>query len=248
MFIYNVVQLVISVVMLITGKPAAPQEPVTPASLDELLSYECARSVSTMVRLGAQVGPVFSDGLITLASTEANDGSIILILNAGAGTFVLPLEHEGVNRLRFYLPTHLAGPARPFYISYMHSQRDYPARLFELSMDRAPNGKDDLDFTAISVSRADKMLEHYDYAIFATIGNMLNALIEGRVNRSQFERQKPENCEHISRSSPALARTIRRNLDVVEMIVMGPKPAKKREDVTLSNSGRMPASVEARGF
>jgi hypothetical protein len=77
---------------------------------------------------------------------------------------------------------------------------------------------------------------------------MLNALTEGRVSRNEFERQKPENCAHISRTASALARTIRRELDVVEMIVMGPMPAKKNSDVALSTTGRMPASADARPF
>jgi hypothetical protein len=247
MFIIKAAQVLTSLFMTMTTSQPPP-EPVAQPSLDELLSYECARSISTMVRPSAQVGPVFSDGLITLTSIEARDLSIILILNAGAGTYAVTLEHEGVNRLRFYLPTHLAGGARPFFISYMPADHGYPARVLELSMDRPPNGKDDLDYTAVAISRADKMLEHYDYAIFATVGNMLNALTEGRVTRNEFERQKPENCEHISRTAPALARTIRRELDVVEMIVMGPTPAKKNSDVALSTTGRMPASADARQF
>jgi hypothetical protein len=245
MFIIKAVQLLAGLVFMMTAsKQPIPEQAALP-SLDELLSYECARSISTMVRASAQTGPVFSDGLITLTAVEARDSSLILILNAGAGTYAVPLEHEGVNRLRFYLPTHLAGGARPFYVSYMPAERGYPARVLELSMNRPPNGKDDLDYTAVAVSRADKMLEHYDYAIFATVGNMLNALTEGRVTRGEFERQKPENCEHISRTSPALARTIRRELDVVEMMVVGPKPAPK-SDVALSTSDRMPASADAR--
>jgi hypothetical protein len=247
MFIIKAVQLLAGLVFMITAGKQPPPEPVALPSLDELLSYECARSISTMVQPSAQTGPVFSDGVITLTSIEARDASVILILNAGAGTYAVSLEHEGVNRLRFYLPTHLAGGPRPFYLSYMPPERGYPARVLELSMNRPPNGRDDLDYTAVAVSRADKMLEHYDYAIFATVGNMLNALTEGRVARNEFERQKPEHCEQISRSMPALARTIRRELDVVEMIVMGPKPAAKKDsDVALSNTSRMPASTDAR--
>lgn len=245
MFIVKAVQLLASLLALMTASKPAPQPVVAQPSLDELLSYECARSISTMVQRSAQTGPVFSDGLITLTAVEARDLSVILILNAGAGTYALTLEHEGVNRLRFYLPTHLAGGPRSFYISYMPAERGYRARLLELSMNRPPNGKDDLDYAAVAVSRADKMLEHYDYAIFSTVGNMLTALTEGRVSRNEFERQKPENCEYISRWTPALARTIRRELDVVEMIVMGPKPASK-SDVALSTTSRMPASADAR--
>ncbi len=232
--------------MLVGQQQAAMPEMYLQPSLDELLSYECAKSVSTMVTGPDQTGPIFSDGILTLTSIEAADGSHLLIVNAGAGTYALPLEREGVNRLRFYVPTHLPGGPKAFFISYMHgSGINMRSRVFELSMHRPPPGKDELDYTSVSVSRADKMLEHFDYAIYETAGNMLTALTEGRVTRQQIWRQKAENCEHISRNSPALARTLRRDLDVVEMIVMGPKKEPKTGAVSL---GRMPASVEARQF
>lgn len=237
MFLDKIVESLITLAILISPKPIP--KPFVQPTLDELLSYECARSVSTMVRLSSQVGPVFSDGLITLASTEARDGSNVLILNAGAGNYAVTLEHEGVNRMRFQLPTHLNGETHPFYISYIPASHRYPPRVLELSMDRPPAGKDELDYSPVSITRADKMIEHYEYAIFATVGNMLSALTEGKVPRSNFEKQKPGNCDRISSAVPAIARNIRRDLDVVEMIVMGPEP--KRPEI-LSGGGRMPAS------
>lgn len=243
MFIDKIVESLITLAILISPKPI-PQ-PIVQPTLDELLSYECARSVSTMVRLSSQTGPIFSDGLITMAYTEARDGSTLLILNAGAGNYAVALDHEGVNRIRFNLPTHVKAEIHPFYISFIPGGRNYPPRLLDLSMDRPPAGKDELDYAPITVTRADKLIEHYEYAIFATVGNMLNALTEGRVARSQFERPKPGNCDRVSSAIPSIARNIKRELDVVEMIVMGPEP--KRPEV-LSGGSRMPASVEARGF
>ncbi|MGE3759516.1 MAG: hypothetical protein AB7H97_17255 [Pseudobdellovibrionaceae bacterium] len=242
MVIDKVVETLIALAILISPKPIPT--PLVQPTLDELLSYECARSVSTMVRFESQVGPVFSDGLITLASTEARDGSNVLILNAGAGNYAVALGHDGVHRMRFQLPTHLKGETHWFFVSFIPATHNYAPRVLELAMDRPPAGRDELDYTPVTLTRADKMIEHYEYAIFSTVGNLLNALTEGKVPRSQFEKQKPGNCNRVSSAIPSIARNIRRDLDVVEMIVMGPEPKPR----VSSASGRMPASVQARGF
>jgi len=64
---------------------------------------------------------------------------------------------------------------------------------------------------------------------------LLEALMEGRINRSQMEQQRAQNCENIARTSPALAKILRRDLDQVEMMVMGPR--------TTATASRMPASL-----
>lgn len=239
MIIEKIVESLITFAILISPKPI-PQPLVQP-SLDELLSYECARGVSTMVHLEAQVGPIFSDGLITLASTEARDGSNVLILNAGAGNYAVALHHDGVNRIRFHLPTHRKGETHPYYVAFIPGVRTFSPRLMELSMDRPPRGKDELDYAPVALFRADKLIEHYEYAILATAGNLLSALSEGRVARSQLEKRRPINCDRVASAAPSIARNIRRELDVVEMIVKGPQPKRL-------SGGRMPASLEARGF
>jgi hypothetical protein len=111
------------------------------------------------------------------------------------------------------------------------------SRVFELTIQRPPLGKEDLDYDAVTIYRADSLNEHFDYAIYETASNILTALSEGRLSREHMEKQKASNCEYISRSSPELARNLRRDLDVVEMIVTGP------QTVAPSSGGRMPASI-----
>lgn len=238
MLFSKAIQLFLSSIAMLSQP--APQA-LAQASLDELLSYECAKSVSTMVNAAEQPGPIFSDGLLALTSVEAADGSHLLIVNAGAGTFAVPLEHEGVNRVRFYLPTHLPGGPKAFFISYLHGS-NMRSRVFELSTARPVLGKEVLDYDSVPVHRAENMLEHFDYAIYETAGKLLAALTEGRMTRASVEKHRGANCDHISRHSPGIARNLKRDLDVVEMIVMGPTTPKAR------STGRMPASIEARRF
>src|SRR4051812_1702968 len=96
---------------------------VTPSNvvaIDEILSYECARSITSLIGSDEQIGPVFSRGQLVFTSVEAQDSSKLLIVNAGSGNFVVPLESSGVNRIRFEVPTAQRGQLKVFFLSYMH--------------------------------------------------------------------------------------------------------------------------------
>lgn len=220
--------------MAVHTTPAPVPEAPRPA-LDELLSYACARSVATMVDVDRQTGPVFSDGVLVFTSIEAGDGSKVLIVSAGGGTYAVPLAHSGTNRIRFEIPTQAYSRNKRFFLNYVHDSA-YRSRFFEFSMDRAPSGHEELDYRWVQPQRADYMLANLDYAIYETSENELNALTEGRISRVEFNKRKAD-CDHISRRTPTLARTLRRNLDVLEMIVIGPQPK------TVQASTRLPASV-----
>ncbi|MBX3020210.1 MAG: hypothetical protein KF799_00915 [Bdellovibrionales bacterium] len=203
---------------------------------DELLSYICARNVSTIVERGQQVGPVFSEGPLVFTSTEVQGGGKFLILSAGSGTYTLALPNAGVNRLRFQLPTQSSPKPKIFYLSYVHDGV-FRSRYFDFSADKPPIGRDELDYDLASVRKADYMLPNLEYAIYETSENTLTAITDGRVKRDQMNKHKMENCEHISRKTPGLARNLKHNLDVLEMIVIGPKEGRPRA------ASRLPASV-----
>jgi hypothetical protein len=202
--------------------------------LEEILSYECARSVATMVERGQQLGPVFSDGGLVFTSTETQKGGRVLILNAGAGTYAVNLSSAGVNRIRFEIPTQDSNTPKAFYLSYMHDGV-FRSRYFDFGEVKPPAGRDELDYAYTNAQRAEYMLPHLEYAIYQTSENALNSLAEGGLQRYQMSRRKVENCDHISRKTPELARNLLHNLDVLELIVMG--PAVQKSDL------RMPASV-----
>ena len=73
-------------------------------------------------------------------------------------------------------------------------------------------------------------MPHLDYSIHETTKGILNAIVEGRIERTHLAQHKIENCEHIARQSPALALNLRHNLEMLDGLVMAP-------------TGRMPASV-----
>lgn len=210
---------------------------VVPVKSDEILTYECARNVSTMVETNPQLGPVFSEGLLVFTSIETQGGGKSLIISAGGGTYAIELKHEGVNRLRFELASQASIKPKVFFLTYVHD-RIFRSRYFDFSMGRPPAGRDDLDYDFAKVRRAEYMLPHLEYAIYETSVNVLDAITDGRVKREQMNKHKAENCEHLTRKTPGLARNLRHNLDVLELIVLGPpKPASR------GASSRMPASV-----
>lgn len=225
--------------MMANPVPVAPPLIYVPATVEELLSYQCGRDVSSMLSGPDQPGPVFSSGLLILTSTEARNGDRLLIVNAGAGTFVLPLAVEGVNRLRFTIPTQTAPEPREFFLSYVHGYRGTRSRIFESSINSAPMGKDILDYTPVHPARAENMREHLDYGIFQTASNMVSALREGRLERQLLQRGRAENCEHITREQPAVGRILRASLDQMENIYKGSRgerPAKLRMPASMSSA------------
>lgn len=202
-------------------------------TVEEVLSYDCARNVAAIVRPGDQIGPVFANGILVFTSVEAQDSSRMLLVNAGSGIYSVHLERDGMTRLRFAIP--VAGQIEPrvFYMTYLHGQ-SFRSRYFEYSEDRPPVGKDDLDYMFMTARRAENLQAHLNYAIHETAEATLSAITEGRIQREQLRMRHLDGCDHISRQSPSLARNLKYNLDMLDLIVAGP--------VHRAVGGRAPAS------
>lgn len=223
-------------IQLIVGTGLAVAQPVGDVSpkftIDDVFSYDCARSIVRMVASDEPLGPLFAAGPLLFSSVQASDGSVLLLVNAGLGTYSIPLEKTGVNRIRFELPTRDSRKPVRFFISYAHGGT-LPSRYVEFSLGIPPVGRDDLDYTSSVPVLAPHLKPHFEYAIHETASQLLNAVTNGRVARTQFRGHQAENCEVLYRTSPRLAQTLRRNIDELEMLLVGPA----RE------SRRMPASV-----
>jgi hypothetical protein len=226
-----------SSLMFAQSTPPLPERS-TQISVDELLSYECAKSVTSLVGAKEQTGPLFSEGQLVFTSVEADDHSMLLLLNAGHGNYVVPLEGAGVNRLRFEMKTSTSTRPTQFYLSYMHGGL-MRSRYFEYAEEHPPTGHDEFDYSRVSPQRAGEMLPHLDYAINETAQATLTALIEGHLTREQLGVHHIENCSHLSRQSGALARYLKYNLDKLDLLVMGPQ----RKATATSAASRMPASI-----
>ena len=218
------------------GAPAdVSKKLLAPASVDELLTYECARSVAARTEVAEQIGPLFSDQNLVFTSVEGQDGNRILVLNAGGGTFTTPLEGQGVNRLRFALPVLAGGEPKVFYLSYLHGGQ-VRSRYFEYSEDTPPTGRDETDFVWVTPIRAENLLPHLDYAIFRTAEATVDALSEGTMARDRILRPHVENCEHISRRLPSLARHLKINLDRLDQVWAGPVRVRLPASLSASRS------------
>lgn len=201
----------------------------TPASIDELLTYECARQIVDLIPLQNQSGPVFFREGVLISSVSTVRGEKLLIVNSGSGTYAVPLFGLGVNRLRLKLPG--VGDEKILYASYTHGgSRD--SRLFEFSVGRAPAGKDEMDYQDSPVRRAEDLLGHFEFNVFETIEHILTQITAKKIPRHELGLVKVNACDHIGRRSPALARTIRYDLDMVAAVLNGG-----------TRSNRMPASV-----
>lgn len=210
--------------------------------VDEILTYECARGVATLVEASEQSGPVFSQGELVFASIAARDSSAILIVSAGAGVFSIPLEHTGVNKMRFELPSGRSAKPQVFFLNYLHDP-GVRSRVFEFSMMRPPVGKTELDYRLVQPQRATYLQPHLEYAIWETSSGLLSSLTEGGVRRDQVNFQDAD-CTHLERRAPALARVLQRNLDELHVMVQGLQTAAKPAPPAHANS-RMPASVSS---
>jgi len=222
-------------IQLISSVTLAVAHPIPEASrftVDDVFSYDCAHSVVTMVKTTEPMGPLFSEGELLFTSLVASDGSLLLLVNAGLGTYSIPLEKSGVNRIRFELSTRSSRTPKKFYLSFMHGQT-LRSRYFEFSSGIAPYGKDDLDYTSLNPVAAPGLKPHLEYAIHETATHLLDAITTGKLSRQNYRGHAAENCEVIYRSSPKLAKTLKRNIDELEMLMIGPK----------LQSSRMPASV-----
>jgi hypothetical protein len=212
--------------LLLSGSLVAPAPKTQtaanqPVQLEEILSYQCARSVTTMVTSDQQVGPLFSSGSLVFTSLVAEDSSKLLLVNAGGGNFAIPLVGDGVNRIRFAIPTADVGPDRLFFMSYSHGGA-LRSRYFDYSELVAPVGHDDLDFAEVEPQRASYLQPHLDYAIHETASTILSAITDGKISRAHMIPHRAENCEHLSRQAPSVARNLKYNLDMLDVILMGP--------------------------
>lgn len=216
----------------------------TQASMQELLTYECGKSVAEMLAPEEQAGPVFAVEDLVFTGVEASDNSRMLIVTAGDGAFAIPLVRAGVNRIRFSLPTRGADKRKEFYLGFLYDSVTR-SRFFDFAADRPPMGKEETDYAEVQPQRSENLLPNLEYKIHETAEGMLASLTEGRLSRKHVISQKADNCEHITRKTPALGRNLKRNLDVVEQIVLGPqtKPAAMVAAVTQTTRG--PASVGA---
>ena len=223
--------------LMVKGVSASDPDQVEkglPADPEEAFIYQCARGVSTMVELNQQQGPVFAVGDLVFTSVEDLNSRRLLILNSGSGIFTVPLARSGVNRLRFRLPGSQQATSKEFFISYSHGGR-LRSRYFEFATTEPPPGHDQMDYDHVAPKRSRELVRHFEHAIFETTENHLSLISEGRIDRQNWSRRKVEGCENLVKKNTGLADQLRRNLDVFEMIVLGPVP-KKIPD-------RLPASV-----
>ncbi len=236
----HLVQFVFGLSVII--KPSA--EPISlRSSIDELLTYECAKNVAQMLEPADQMGPVFSDYELVFTGLEASDRSRLILLTAGQGLFLIPLVNQGINRIRFALPAQ-----GPYFMSFLYDPLTR-SRVFEFSRGRPPMGKEETDFALVHPFRSDQLLPNLEYKIHKTAESIVAALTEGQLDRSLIGNHKAHSCEHLERKSPRLGQVLAIDLKVIEQIVLGPKSksAKVIAAVARMNSSRAPASVSVYG-
>lgn len=220
---------------------AVPVNTERPVPIEEILSYDCARSVASLSDVDNQVGPLFSRDDLVFTSIATTTAEPLLLVSAGAGTFSVPLLGSGVNRLHIEIPS-ATSRAQDYYISYLHGTT-YRSRVFEFSMNRPPEGHDEFEYRDVAPTRADELQAHFEYAIFETAENTATAVANGSLERKQIHLAKSDKCSYISRRSPSVEQSIRHNLALLDMIVTGPVRQSKPSVTPLSSSGRMPASL-----
>jgi len=132
------------------------------------------------------------------------------------------------------LPINSSGEVQTYFLGYIHGER-YRSRALEFSTEKAPNGREDIDYQPARIHRSENLLSHLEYALFQTTQATLSALAQKRISARDMNVVNAETCDHIARRSPALARNMRFDLDVMTREIMSPRKV-------ATSSGRMPAS------
>lgn len=220
-------------------QPSMP--PPTPASVDEMLTYECARSVvNYLSSQEVDIGPIFHrDGLV-FTSIDLANGTSSLIVSAGSGTFAVPITSGEINRVRFSLPKGSKSEAHTYFMAYVYGL-GLTSKTLEFSSGRPPEGRDVLDYSPVAATRAEELLPYLEYAVHEKIKRTVKAVNEKRLAAADIGHLNPFVCEHISRTRPDLGRTIRQNLAFLEKLVMPPK--KKTQTASNLKIIRSPASL-----
>jgi hypothetical protein len=199
----------------------------------ELSTYECARSLGAMLVADDQTGPVFYRNDIAFTSINASNGSRILIVANAMGLFEFSLPSSGINRLRFELPVN-ERQTQIYYLGFMPGGGTAQSRIFEFSAGDPPFGKLDEHFKPSHGTRASRLVQHFNFAIFETADTMVNALIDGKLERHSVRRDYIQRCDHLA--------NVLKQVNRIEMLVLGPKidaPGVKSSPT----SSRQPASL-----
>ncbi len=222
------------------------QQTLTNVSVEELLTYQCAIGVGNLVDESRQLGPLFAAGDLVFTSVEAKDQSKLLIVNAGTGIYALNLEKPGLNRIRFKLPDKKGLASTLFFLSYLHGE-SLSSRYFEFAHQRPSAGRDEFDYQEVTPQRAEYLLPQFEYAVYSTAGATLKAIRLGKLERSEISLNyfRKEDCDHLERRSPPLARSLQQVLQVVGNFVYGSVKSHVSWPSTVSVVGsRRPASLE----
>jgi hypothetical protein len=211
-------------------------------SLEEVLSFECARRVAAISPEDHQIGPVFQRAGIVVTSIGAASGERFLIINGGAGVYSARLLGVGVNRIRFSVPTNVATAPRTYFLAYLHGG-SADSRMFELAPEQPPSGREETDYLEVTLARAENLLPHFEYNIYETVEQTLHQITNRRIGRGELGSSTPDVCDHITRKSPSLGRTLRYDLEMIADFVRGPKTRAGSVALNRSMGGRAPASL-----
>ncbi len=221
-------------VLLVSRLSAGPLAQPAKATAAETQSYNCGRHVAALVGGESQPGPLFSDGHLIFTSLEAQDMSHILIVNAGSGNFVLPLNGSGLNKIRFVLPGTDGQPSHTYFLSFVPGGVAQ-SRYFEYSEERPPLGHDQSDYGLTAAKRAENLEAHLNYAIQKTAQALVYALGEGRLTRQSITPQSLDECKPLANQTANL----KHEIDFLEFLALGKKPQ------AMATNSRLPASVVA---
>lgn len=194
--------------------PANPSLTSLPATLDEMLTFECAREVANAAPVEKSLGPVFFREGLAFTSISSSDASDMLLINAGAGQYSVKLPSHGVNRIRFEIPALGRLKPKSYFMSFVAGGRQN-SRLFELSAERVPPGRDELDFQLLHPKRSTHLLSHFEFSVFETADQLAGALAAKRFSSRDYAIPNIRACDHIARRSPGLARTLRHHLEII---------------------------------
>ncbi len=191
---------------------------VKPPTYEEILTYDCARKAVDMAETEVPLGPVFHKANLVFTSIQGSNGNILLVANAGSGTYSAELSPNTVNRFKFTIPAGDHGTMTTYYMAYFHDE-SLRSRVVDFAVDRPPQGKDELDFMNAPMKRSEYLLGHLEFALFKTVENTVEALKDKRISPHQVKPLAPDTCAHIEHRSPSIADNLKFKFQTIATLV-----------------------------
>lgn len=194
--------------MVIVG--LVPRTSSTVSQTQPSLSYNCGRSVASILGRKDQIGPLLLVGDFLVTSVMASDRTALLIIANDKDFFASPIDEYSINRLEFHIPDE-HGHSTKYFLSYSHGAKSLP-EIHQFSVDLPPEGHENEYYRRVALRRVPALNRHLDFSTFRTAENIVKKVTQGITKKENLLRQDFSYCDQLKLESPSLGMAIEQQL------------------------------------